>query len=399
MKCKIIAIGLILCLAVIFALFPVDYLLGLCAETANQNQKALQYYAAAQPFPTKNDITRVLQKEDLLINNKKVKRYYPNGTEYVIEKNGVLWAKGGHDYSQTGIGNKHINFVYSGSERVILSRISDLAVYRGGWSNTSTLALDIDGNVYGWGDNSDGQILPGGKDDYAAPIMVLSGAKKVFATGDSTYAIMQDGTLAGWGSIAHATDIEDKDEKIEFPWAKGISDIQGDFQSLLFLNDKGQVFSIKLVEGKIPMHAQPQFILDNISMIRAPEGQERYALSRNGLLYMWGMKSSSETKTRNNAGPEKPEAILQNVISFDAAYGTTAAISSDHTLYAWGANYGGAIKEGGEDFIKIPAPIANDVLEAYISDGAIIIEHLDGKVETRGYDLPTRAINACKDST
>ena len=65
------------------------------------------------------------------------------------------------------------------------------------------LALDNAGNVWAWGDNSHGQIGDGTNINRSSPVMVLSetsAAVQIDADGESSMALLADGSIYCWGS-------------------------------------------------------------------------------------------------------------------------------------------------------------------------------------------------------
>ena len=74
------------------------------------------------------------------------------------------------------------------------------AVSASTYETGSGVALKSDKTVWTWGENSDGQLGDGTKVDKSAPVQVLAGVAQISGSIQSTFALMNDGRLAGWGA-------------------------------------------------------------------------------------------------------------------------------------------------------------------------------------------------------
>lgn len=68
-----------------------------------------------------------------------------------------------------------------------------------------TMCVTNDNRLWGWGDNSYGQLGLGDDRDRSEPTIIMEGVHSVFSNGYQTYAIKVDGTLWGWGDNEHGT--------------------------------------------------------------------------------------------------------------------------------------------------------------------------------------------------
>ena len=79
-----------------------------------------------------------------------------------------------------------------------------LAIAAGGYTDSATfaLALDKDGQVYGWGSNDRGQIMKASDRYFALPKKTLMRRAIDIAAGQAStsYALCADGTVAAWGN-------------------------------------------------------------------------------------------------------------------------------------------------------------------------------------------------------
>jgi alpha-tubulin suppressor-like RCC1 family protein len=86
---------------------------------------------------------------------------------------------------------------------VRLAGLSDIVQVAAGWD--FGLALDKDGSVWAWGDNSAGQLATGSltpPESTPQQVPGLSGVTQVAAGGDTGFAVTSNRTLVAWGSNA-----------------------------------------------------------------------------------------------------------------------------------------------------------------------------------------------------
>ena len=64
------------------------------------------------------------------------------------------------------------------------------------------MAVKTDGTLWGWGQNSFGQLGDGGAVSKSSPVQIgtLTGWSKVYAGASWTMSVKTDGTLWGWGT-------------------------------------------------------------------------------------------------------------------------------------------------------------------------------------------------------
>jgi len=112
---------------------------------------------------------------------------HPNGQSLALLANGQVWGWGNNTYGQLGNG---------GTTKVNATpvRASDLPAGVGFTSistgGSTSYGLDTDGNVWAWGASGTGQVGNGGiRRKVLTPVKVLSGATLISATADNTVAL------------------------------------------------------------------------------------------------------------------------------------------------------------------------------------------------------------------
>ena len=134
-------------------------------------------------------------------------------TVLAIEQNGDLWAWGSNSGALFGNGGFDLGYVFHQPERIAVgTKFIDVSVYP-----SHTLAVDAENNLWSWGWNDSGQLGRGrfGKDDtwingmlvdlndYARRTPFLDKVSRVFAGRKHSFAIDMEGRLWGWGNNEH----------------------------------------------------------------------------------------------------------------------------------------------------------------------------------------------------
>lgn len=132
-----------------------------------------------------------------------------SNSAYALVDDGTVWAWGKNEYGQLGNGKRTDLYSRDGSRGgngcpapvVGLEGIVEIA---GGYR--SAYALDADGNVWAWGENTSGELGDGTKIDRLLPVQIPSLAGVVaIAASRSAYALKGDGRVWAWGSNWHGS--------------------------------------------------------------------------------------------------------------------------------------------------------------------------------------------------
>lgn len=128
---------------------------------------------------------------------------------FVLLKNGTVMAWGTNYKGQLGTGVPGSK-IWQGSkdERSLTPvKVNKLTNVKAIDASSSILALRIDGTVMGWGWGELGALGPLGGDVTSTPVHVhkLANVKAIKAGNGAGFALLNDGTLIGWGSQMIAT--------------------------------------------------------------------------------------------------------------------------------------------------------------------------------------------------
>ncbi|APR75465.1 BNR repeat domain protein [Minicystis rosea] len=123
---------------------------------------------------------------------------------YAVREDGVLFAWGGNESGELGLG---VEDAAPHATPAIVPTVSDVIGVAGGRSHV--LALRRDGAVLAWGTGSSGQLGDGTSGilaDKSQPIKTMSAVPMldVFAAGNASFALGEDGALWAWGQNSGA---------------------------------------------------------------------------------------------------------------------------------------------------------------------------------------------------
>ena len=237
-----------------------------------------------------------------------------------------------------------------------------------------SLAIGSDGNLYGWGDNSYGQLGIGNPSvsPNQQPIKVIlpTGIPKFtqISAGDShSLALGTDGNLYSWGYNDHAqlgigasdSDAHAAPSKVNLPTGvPKFTQISAGYKHSLALgtdgnlyswgtNEKGQLGrSINGAEDGTPRKVNLPTGVSRFTQVIAG-GEHSLALGSDGNLYSWGDNTSGQLGRNPSATkdgtPRKVAMPAGITITQASAPGTlggdfSLALGSDGNIYSWGWN-------------------------------------------------------------
>jgi len=206
-----------------------------------------------------------------------------------------------------------------------LGHASIKAIAKGSVSS-HVCALTNNGNVYCWGDNTQGQLGINSFVDQLTPVQVmgvggigyLSDIVSIAVGGSHTCAVSNSGSLFCWG-----------------------------------YNTYGQLGNNSLANQKTPVQVMgvgAVGFLSGISSVSAGLGQT-CATTGAGLNYCWGQNSSGQLGINNTTQQKTPVQVLgvggvgnlNGIIATASGYSHTCAISSIGNMYCWGSNTNGQL--------------------------------------------------------
>lgn len=225
-----------------------------------------------------------------------------------LDKNGNVWGWG-----QSGFGETGCPGFYVATPCIALKNATQIAA-----GEYYSIALDHSGQVWTWGHNFYGQLGNGDKKSSVTPIAVnLNGEKARLIGGayEGAFAVTQEGHV----------------------WAWGDNEASG-------LGIQGPRYGIQKII-RTPTHiTNLDPYADKITYIAGGNGWGE-ALLNDGRVIGWGLRASLGVgiKKTSISSPE-PVVIMENVQTLFARYVGSAAITKDQKLYTWGQTGGSAFK-------------------------------------------------------
>lgn len=278
-----------------------------------------------------------IYNEPVLVNNlENVKTVFAGSeTSFAILKDGTVKAWGRNDKNQLGDGS------FTNRYEPVTIDIKNVVQIAGG--REFTAALTSDGEVYTWGDNSCGQLGYGyfyGNQGTPKKVEGLSNVVKLAVGKNTAYALLEDGTVYGWGENYDGQLGLDHNQHQNKPtWIPTLVDI------------------VDISTG----------------------GSSTLALVSDGTV--WGLGNNSQGATGVAVGhyshwlPHKTQGIT-NGIAVITGDGHSAVMLEDSSVVIFGANPLGQLGLRHNNNVYYPVPITN-------SDGSIMynIQELDGSYE------------------
>jgi alpha-tubulin suppressor-like RCC1 family protein len=233
-----------------------------------------------------------------------------------LDSQGVVWAWGDNTFGQLGNGT----FGGSSSTPTQVTGLNHvIAISTGIWQN---LALKSDGTVWGWGHNAEGELGDGDQTDTCLPVQVLNLAHVIaIQCGYSCMALESNGTVWGWG------------------W-----------------NRFGEAGNGTTGIKTSPVKAS---IAGVISISGFFNGDTSYAVKNDGTVWVWGCNALYDGN--NQLSPVKKTGI--NQVKAIASAGScehvcVAVLKANRTVWAWGDNTMGELGDGTNISRSTPAQVS-----------------------------------------
>jgi len=278
--------------------------------------------------------------------------------------NGVVHTWGFGAYGEIGNG-----FNTNSNIPVAISSMSNVLAVEA--HHNHNLVLKSDSTVWGWGKNLAGQLGTGTTSSPGAntPTQAgsLTGIKKIGSGDDRSFAIKANGNVWVWGDnsqgklgLGNGTNAY---VPTQIPSLSGITDADGGASHSLFLKNDGTVWACgtagtgALGNGvSIGTFSTPVQVLGpngvgfltNIIAIAAGYNFS-YALRNDGTVWSWGSNLSGNLgngNTTNTNVPIQVTVLTGSFIAIDAGANWGMALKSDGTIWGWGSNTDGQLGDG-----------------------------------------------------
>ena len=292
-----------------------------------------------------------------------VEEIYTNGSSCVFAKTktGELYAWGSNYSGELGIGNEE-----SQSRPVKVTGISNIEeIYTNG--DSSIFAKTKTGEIYAWGDNSNGRLGIGNNEGQNSPVKVtgVSNVEKIYTSYKNTLAKTKTGEIYAWGE-----------------------------------NDSGQLGIGNNEKQNSPVRVTG---IPNVEEIYT-NGDSSFVKVKTGEIYAWGENYSGQLGIGNDECQNSPVKVtgISNVEYIDIEGNKCFVKTLDGKVYVTGSNYGrlGLVYDNDYDNVKILNFVCwNDIKGLYGNNQkinkilteykeSIIILTEDDKIYGYGYHDP-----------
>ncbi|MHA7631001.1 RCC1 domain-containing protein [Corallococcus sp. M7] len=238
-----------------------------------------------------------------------------------LKKDGTVWAWGQNVTGQLGTGGT------SGTPQSQPGRVYGLPSIKAVAAGIGhSLALDVSGNVWAWGQNASGQA---GLGTSGSPVLVptkvaaLTGIQAIAANGNFSLALGADGRLWAWGQ-----------------------------------NASGQMGT-----GSTSAAVATPVVVQGLPTVRAMAAGVNHALAldANGKVWGWGLNSSAQVGTGStSAAVATPVQVAGLPLAKAVAAGAGHSLIVDEqfgNVWAWGQNTFGQVGTGSTSSTPVVTPV------------------------------------------
>jgi alpha-tubulin suppressor-like RCC1 family protein len=276
-----------------------------------------------------------------------------------------------------------------------------------------SLALTSSGEVWAWGAGDRGQLGNGDIIDSSFPVAVsaLTGIVSIAAGDAHALALDSTGTLWAWGAgdvgqlgNGNSGGNADSAVPVQVSMPTNVVAIAAGANHSLAIDDAGDVFAWgsnatgQLGDGSQANNATPALVAGfttDVKGIAAGDGHS-IALLANRRIWAWGDNFDGQV---GSTAASTPQLVPIEVTGIDVPHAVVAgafhslALTSEGTLWAWGAGAAGQLGSGNTDDVFEPILVALSYLEnriPLVADGGA--EHTlalwsDGVVRSWGSNL------------
>lgn len=216
-------------------------------------------------------------------------------------------------------------------------------------SDTFAAYISDTGALYTWGQNTCGQLGNGTTEASAEPVQILeSGVKKVSLGSLFGLALMEDGSVYGWGAnpsceFGYEKDGQPVPEALSpVLVAENVKDISTGANHSCLLKSDGSLWTCgsNLFSQTGVRNVASNGLTKILTGIRSVSAgsQHNFAVSNDGAVYTWGYGISGQLGQNSQERIETPKETSFDYVAVFACFDSTFGISSNGSLYSFGNN-------------------------------------------------------------
>ena len=291
---------------------------------------------------------------------------------FFLTSTGGVWATGLNTNGQLGDGTttqRNSPVSVSGLSGVTITQLSGAA--------GSSLALQSDGTVWGWGYNTSGEVGDGSTTQRTSPVHLssLSGIVAVQAGYTHSSAIKSDGTVWTWGTNSYG-ELGDgtiilRSSPVQVSGMSGALQLASGNEDTLVLKSDGTLWGWgynalgELANGTSAAMAAPSPLLGLNSISQLAMGDQGYHtlfIGAGGAVYATGLNCYGELgdgTTNFHVGATAVNmSNLGSAVACAVGRYHSLAVKSDGTVWAWGLNGNGQLGTGTTTNSSVPVQVS-----------------------------------------
>ena len=270
----------------------------------------------------------------------------------VLKANGTVWSYGVNSSYELGNGTT------TSSDRPVQVKFPEGTIIKQiAVGNTHNLALDTDGNVWGWGVNSNNSL---GRTASKPVNLGISNVKKITANNDQSMILTTDGYVYVWGLNENGELGTGTYNTVKTPtllnYVSDILDISLGKNHSILLTTNGKVLTSGLnvygqtgkKEGKSNTFTQIEVPV-TIGKISAGDNHS-VLLSTTGDVYTFGYNEQGQLGLGTKQNVKIPtKTNVSNIMDISAGKNQTIVLGANRILYSTGSNSNGQLGLGIKD--------------------------------------------------
>ncbi len=263
------------------------------------------------------------------------------------------------------------------------------------------IALKVNGDVWGWGYNGDGEIGNGTNTNSLTPLQtsVLTAARSIASGGSHNLAIDSDGTVWAWGAnnygqLADGNTPFSSNVPVQVSGLTDAVAVAGGYYHSLALKANGTVWAWgannygQLGDGTNTDSDVPVQVSGLTDVVAIASGlQNSMALLADGSVWMWGFGNGGQLGNGTNAHSNVPVQVstISGVRAIADGDVGAMALLGDGTVWAWGVNAFGSLGDGTNTDSNTPVAVSNvdlasDVVTLAAGGGHMVAIKANGTV-------------------